>query len=380
MTEPWSDSNARAVLRRPWRRLFIAYFILLEVGTHWPRLELPGQIPATDKTIHFVAFGILTILLALTGWIRSRLAVVAAAATIAVVDEFSQAIPGLGRTVSSLDIFANLTGVASAALWLWTSSPVGSRANVLRQRRYEAIAWRTTAERDFWWRVFAPAPLLGIMVAILWMTTDADVTQLAIRGSMIFGVLWFGGVLLARRLPFLRTVEHARPCYSCGASIPQSSSTYGSCTHCTSEWDIDQWRGWNKPELAEQRRIMLPSIIGGAVLFLIAIGVISIVFRLQSVTASAGPFEGILTFISDTAKRVCRWPSSIGRIADLAFLNLVFTTMFRIYRVRLGRWYDRAQRCESCGHDLTGTPIEDDATVCCPECGHSATVPERRTE
>lgn len=38
------------------------YWILLFIATHYPRVAIPGEIPHSDKLIHFSAFGLLAFL------------------------------------------------------------------------------------------------------------------------------------------------------------------------------------------------------------------------------------------------------------------------------------------------------------------------------
>lgn len=58
-------SGARGVWKwtpawKAWyRRLLPAYWIFLFCATHFPKLKLATRIPNTDKTLHFVSFGLL---------------------------------------------------------------------------------------------------------------------------------------------------------------------------------------------------------------------------------------------------------------------------------------------------------------------------------
>jgi len=90
-----------------WRIAFVLYALALTVGTHWPNLTLSPEVPVSDKSIHFTAFGTLTILLWLTRWIRSRIVTGVIVMVWAAVDEVSQGLPGVHRTVSIYDLLAN---------------------------------------------------------------------------------------------------------------------------------------------------------------------------------------------------------------------------------------------------------------------------------
>lgn len=92
----------------------------MTTGTHWPNLVIGPEVPASDKTIHVAAFAGLTILMWMTRWIPSLAVVGAVMIAWAVLDELSQGIPILGRTVSLYDMAANVLGVTVAAALIWT--------------------------------------------------------------------------------------------------------------------------------------------------------------------------------------------------------------------------------------------------------------------
>lgn len=98
---------------------FILYAIALTIATHWPRLTLGPDVPATDKEIHIVAFALATLLLWMTRWRTNFLTVAVVVIIWAGVDELTQAIPVIQRTCSWLDFLANLTGIALASFIIW---------------------------------------------------------------------------------------------------------------------------------------------------------------------------------------------------------------------------------------------------------------------
>ncbi len=99
---------------------FGGYVGLLFALTHWPRLRIDAPIDRPDLYIHATAFGLWTsaaVIAAPFGRSLSRrnLAGVAILAGIyAPFDEFSQGIPGLGRTVGLDDLAANSLGIVLA--------------------------------------------------------------------------------------------------------------------------------------------------------------------------------------------------------------------------------------------------------------------------
>jgi len=102
------------------RVAFAVYAAVIVTATHWPSLKVPEAVPRTDLWIHAIAFGAwagLLISCAFFGaWlsVRNVLVSAAVAAAYAALDEVTQGIPVLNRVVSSLDLAANVGGVALA--------------------------------------------------------------------------------------------------------------------------------------------------------------------------------------------------------------------------------------------------------------------------
>lgn len=110
---------------RRWWAAFLGYAALLAAMTHWPKLEVPGPATVrTDLIVHVGAF-------ALWAWLLHRawrwgasgrgraehgpwlgaVGVWCVSAAYSMLDEWTQAIPALGRHASWPDAIANLVGV-----------------------------------------------------------------------------------------------------------------------------------------------------------------------------------------------------------------------------------------------------------------------------
>ncbi|HSK00750.1 MAG TPA: VanZ family protein [Kofleriaceae bacterium] len=100
-----------------WIRVALpVYWLALFAATHYPRVRVPGEIPQSDKAVHFAAFGLLAWLFwrllaararpltAASVWIAA--AVLAAYATL---DEYTQQF--VGRHTDLADWIANLAGI-----------------------------------------------------------------------------------------------------------------------------------------------------------------------------------------------------------------------------------------------------------------------------
>lgn len=116
-----------------WRRgVFLAYALLVATATHWPNLKIDAPVPRTDLWIHFSCFALWMILAGFAAWFGQSLSKRNLTRTFVVavvyifVDELTQDIPGLGRTVDPTDIAANFLG-----LCLGVAALVGLRRTAL---------------------------------------------------------------------------------------------------------------------------------------------------------------------------------------------------------------------------------------------------------
>lgn len=124
----------RAIPVRSRRVGFAVYAVVLATGTHWPALTLvPDPGFRLDLLVHLAAFAAWTFLLAGCEWfgpVVSRRNVgwcAAISAAYAALDEATQSLPGVNRTVLWSDLIANWGGVAAAVAWLAVAGRHGDR-------------------------------------------------------------------------------------------------------------------------------------------------------------------------------------------------------------------------------------------------------------
>lgn len=91
------------------------YWIALFIATHYPRVPIPGQIPHSDKLLHFTAFGLLAFLV----WRFAKVlrpigarfvwAIGVVLIAYAALDEYLQQF--VGRFTELMDFVANASGI-----------------------------------------------------------------------------------------------------------------------------------------------------------------------------------------------------------------------------------------------------------------------------
>jgi len=105
------------------RSCFVLYTLVLITATHWPGLAIKGPFTRTDLVIHINAFGLWTLLLGSTQWIRSSCCLRRQALMVGLIgigfgwlDETTQ--PIFSRVFDWLDVAADMTGAILASLLL----------------------------------------------------------------------------------------------------------------------------------------------------------------------------------------------------------------------------------------------------------------------
>jgi len=359
-----SNESRIGRIARPWRWAFVLYALAMTTGTHWPNLQFGPEMPATDKTIHLASFGALTALLFFTGWVRSRWLLVLIASAWACLDEWSQGMPGLNRTVSWMDLCVNILGVLVAGAWLWALGPVGLDAST-RRRSDATIVLQEMFARPAAWIAMGIGAVAGfIPMAIMWPHFDA--TGKLIPQGVGFAVASITTWMLWRR-SWNRTVAAimgGRLCVQCGRMSP---APIHKCAGCGAA--LPFFRAV-RPDVPP--RVMIGRLVTGpAILFIASLvvlfgGLFLAVWVFNAMVASPGSTQHWalrITHLITTA------PPEFTNAVDMAFYLLVFAAMVRMFRRGLSRWHDRAIRCAGCGYDLRATRQDEHGRGTCPECG-----------
>lgn len=359
-----------AAALRHWRTAAAAALVCAMVATHWPRLELGVREQPIDKFLHAATYGVLTMLLAHTRWFRSLWMPMLLLALLGVLDEFTQAIPGLGRTCDLDDWVADVLGITMAASIMWAGRPVpGQLAGVLDARR--ALLGRMLLDRPVNWIHICTGALLGAgVVGVLCVALDSRFRaprplHAAVCGA-IFGAAAGAALMRESGLRALeRRVAGSAPCVRCGLpragdGAAQPAVQPAPCVRCGL---VPHALAWTPFTLVNGRRAMNVCARYVAEGLAVIIGVVAAGVILTTWLRLDVPFIMRLDQMYRTL------PLDMQRLLEIALVVLVGAWTFRRCRVRLARELDRSgQTCLACGYDLHAAAPNVQSGVC-TECG-----------
>lgn len=130
-----NPATGPATRRTVWPRvLFALYALVLVTATHWPGLTIEApSFTRLDLAVHAGAFGCWMLLFAASGFFGPFLSrrnlgrSLTVAAAYAAVDELSQGIPAVNRSVDATDLAANWGGIVlvGVVLLVWIRMRAG---------------------------------------------------------------------------------------------------------------------------------------------------------------------------------------------------------------------------------------------------------------
>ena len=346
------------------------YAAALTVGTHWPELRMgAAQQPAPDKLVHMLAFGGLAFLFLQARWLRPGWLAGLVVLAWTGLDEVSQALPGLRRTISFQDMLAGELGVVVVVTWWWALLPLGGWPN--RQRlRWQRFVLEGMFTRPATWLLVGAVGFAGGLAAAALVLAFVQVANLVLRdvASTLIAALFLGGiaashlalVALARR----RAAQQAgaMPCPDCGAScaeVDYDAEGQGRCPRCCGPIHRGLWCDPMELPLGAVLKGALPAAMAAAALVAAGVAVFVLVLILSVRVALA---RDLLVIWQDL-------DSDMQLAIDLGAIGVSLAVGVRLYRMRQAVLYDRQHiRCRACGHDLTAAPRERGCGRC-PECG-----------
>jgi hypothetical protein len=349
----------------------VLYTLTLTVVTHWPALALGTESrPAPDKLLHMIAFGGLVALLWQTRWCKAPWHVVVLVLVWAAVDEASQGLPALHRTVTWQDMAAGQLGVLLVAAGWWALSPVGGPANRARLAFHGVIIADLFTRARTWMIVTGSAIAAGLVIgAVGWLVMQAAPEAIRQTQGLVVTALvgaaagaLFAMTALGRNRA--SALAETRPCFVCATScrvVDFDDSGHGRCPSCDAPVHFGQWA-------LPMQLPMRAALRGAGPAALLTVGLIVGAVALHVLVL-------VLGMHVTSAKRLhMAWQSltpDMRFTVDLALVGAAVAAGLRLYRRRQGRLCDRQHLvCRRCGHDLTGAPLTRGLGVC-SECGAS---------
>jgi hypothetical protein len=359
------DSPAGRARRRV-RTVFVIVAILSFVATHWPRLALGTGGAPIDKLAHALNFAVLTALLWHAGWLRRVPAALAAMVAWCSLDELSQGIPGLGRTVDLDDWLANVAGIAVALAFVAALRPAGQGIAALAAARRRCALDSLLAHWTAWLNIATAAALgaavgapLGVLLDSWFVRKGPQPWQYGFVGAVLGAAVVAHAVLEAGIRSRLRRSHDDRPCLACAAPAP-GASVDAPCGTCGAPRHARDWfRPIGLPGSEELRLCVMPVLLGVAAVIVFNFSAIAIIttLRLRS--------EIVLRFDTWFAAL----PPDARIVADATGVALIGAWTLSRCRARIAAEVDRGgERCLACGFDLRATAAGAGMGIC-PECG-----------
>lgn len=359
-TLPPGTPAARA--RTAWRIALFVAAALVETATHWPKLTLGTPDQPVDKLLHATAFCTLTALVVQARLLQRRWLVLPLMLAWSAVDELTQGIPGLNRSVDLDDWLADAIGIVLALAFAAALAPQGrGLARLVAQRRRVAGMWLFS--RAMPWMHLATGAVLGIAVGgpvAIWLDSlfvrkAAQPYQYGVVGGVLGAI---GGAHLLLELGLragVRRNAESRSCLRCGTPAA-GAPPEAPCTACGAARSAADWAPIPElPGSEEIRLCLMPALQGVALLVVLTLAGVAVlpVLRLR--------VPGLLSV--DQAYN--QSPVDFRILVDLALLALIGAwTLWRCRR-RIARRVDAGrERCLGCGFDLRAAQGS-----ACPECG-----------
>lgn len=367
-----------ARLQRSWRRASLAYAVVLTAGTHWPNLRFGAEMPASDKTVHLLAFAGLTVLVARTGWVSSPWRAGLVVGLWSILDELTQALPGLGRDVGPPDMVANLLGCLLAAAWLRAIGPAGGPPARWRHAMLRATLDRVLAAAWPWLLAAGLGGLTWATYAVMRrfdppLPTIAGLDRVRMERGLVLltAILAAHAGVLAVMRAWQRSVDRAHRrgiCVACGRDLQSgeapTSLEPGTCSGCgRTTWAAASLQSSPVRAAAMLRAVRRPAVVTAAAFALAAAVVFTTPYAVRAAVGT--PVEPAADLLRRGLMAV---PATLETSIDLTIAGLLLAAATAWTRRRLAAAFDHPVTCRGCGQDLRGTPAPGGVGRCA-ECG-----------
>lgn len=325
--------TVRGLALRNIRVVSFVYIVVLIIATHWPKLDISGGGPSFDKLLHFLAFGVLAILIWVSNWATRLWTLLILACGFALLDEVTQALFSVGRYFSFADIAAGWLGAVSATAMVLAFSPVGGVLARARRDRWFAAANAILAKPSGL-LLLGISGAVGVMVGGVSFVMIDSIFPAPNAGRALFLGAFIGCVALGQWTLEIGVRRRMARDDSSGGAVMLA------------------------PKIV-RRALFRPLVIGGVVL--LALGVLGLVWSYVNSGGGLGTWEREWQELGLESQ----W------VVDLTVLTLVGAGIIGATRRRLAERVDHQDKeCLSCMHELQGT-VFDNGMARCPECGCS---------
>ena len=341
---------------RHWLRFAaVASVLVLLAGTHYPKLVIGAPGDGPDKILHFLAFGTVTVLLRLSGIAASGLSALVIVGSLAIVDELTQEIPGLGRSFDPLDLVADAGGILVALAWIAALGPDRRGPDWFRirqTRRLASLVLLLSSPAN--WMHLAIATSLGAMVGGVFLGVAGrnpivgPVTMVVV-GAAAGGIAGLVACLESGRRFSTARMDETQRCLDC--LTPNASPR---CAVCGGRYE-----GPSDRRIPSRRIAMVATLwtIGSAILLFGGYLLLM-------------PFSSDRNWMGAAVRRYDAFGLSFEMMVDAALLGLISAFVVHRSRRRMSGIAARyGIECLRCGHDLQGLPEHLEPR--CPECGEA---------
>ena len=338
-----------------WRRgMAVLSILILLAGTHYPKLVIGAPGDGPDKLLHFLAFAAVTVMVRISGLASTGRMAVFMILALAIFDEVTQEIPGLGRSFDPLDLVADACGVLVATAWIAALSPSRTAPDWFKARERRTLAsFRLLLATANNWLQLGVATALGAMIGgtllgVVGRNPVIGPVTMVVVGAAAGSIAGLIAALEAGRRHADARIRREERCLHC---LVAKGGDPCACCGTRGETVIDR--------VIPARR---SAFIATGWSIVAAVG-IAFFYLLALSLSSASPAIGSMI------RRYDALGINFEMMVDATILGFVGAFVVHRSRRRLARIASRlGVECLRCRQDLRGLSISDGAGRC-PECG-----------
>jgi VanZ family protein len=336
------------------RGMAVLSILVLLAGTHYPRLVIGAPGDGPDKLLHFLAFAAVTVMVRISGIASTKTIAVLMMFALAIFDEVTQQIPGLGRSFDSLDLVADACGILVSAAWIAALSPSRTAPDWFKARERRTLAsFRLLLATANNWLQLGVATALGAMIGgtllgVVGRNPVIGPVTMVVVGAAAGSIAGLTAALEAGRRHSNARIRREERCLHC---LVVEAGDPCACCGTLAETSIDRViparrsafiaTGWS-----------IVAAAGIAFFYLLALNL-----------------SPVFPVVGSMLRRYDALGINFEMMVDATILGFVGAFVVHRSRRRLARVASRlGVECLRCRQDLRGLSISDGVGRC-PECG-----------